>query len=558
MLACVGRPKFHEYESPRPRMDVFDYIIVGAGTAGCVLAARLSESANRSVLVLEAGGSDLRFWVRVPIGYGRTFNDPRVNWMYQSEPEPALSGRRGFWPRGKVLGGSGSINDMIYIRGFPCDFDGWQACGNPGWGWQEVLPYFRKIEDYPRGAAEYRARGGPIHITDMADGAHPLCRTFIESCRRLGYRVLDDFNAAPLEGVGVYQITTRDGMRMSTARGYLRPALRRANLRLLLRAHALRVLFAGRRASGVAFRHRGRTLEARARRAVILSLGSVNSPQLLQLSGIGDSDLLRRHGIEVVAHSPQVGRNLQDHLDVSYVYRSRVPTLNDEFYPLAGKLRAGLRYLLTRSGPLSMSINQCGGFLRSDPGQPHPNLQIVCSPVSYDPLTWPMRRLLKPHPFSGFVVSFQSCRPTSRGRIEIRSADPFAPPLIFPNYLSSEHDLAEIPAGARLLRRIAATAPLSDVIETELEPGAGTATDAELLQDFRDRAVTVYHPVGTCGMGPDPATSVVDARLRVHGVAGLRVIDASIFPAVTSGNTNTPTTMVAEKAADLIREEEGG
>jgi choline dehydrogenase-like flavoprotein len=539
-------------------MDSFDYIVVGAGTAGCVVAARLSENAGRRVLLLEAGGSDLRFWVRVPIGYGRTFNDPRVNWMYESEPEPALCGRRGFWPRGKVLGGSGSINDMIYIRGFPWDFDGWQARGNSGWGWKEVLPYFRKIEDYPGGEEEYRARGGPIHVTDMAAGAHPLCFTFIETCRRLGYPVLKDFNAAPVEGVGIYQITTRGGMRMSTARGYLRPALRRANLRLLLRAHALRLLFDGPRAVGVAYQHRGRTQQARASRSVIVCLGSVNSPQLLQLSGIGDSDLLRRHGIAVVAHHPRVGRNLQDHLDVSYVYRSRVPTLNDEFHPLSGKLKAGMRYLLTRTGPLAMSINQSGGFLKSNPGQPHPNLQIVCSPVSYDPLTWPLRRLLKPHPFSGFVISFQSCRPTSRGRIEIRSAKPLDPPLIFPNYLSTERDLAEVPDGARLLRKIAATSPLAGVIEKELEPGAEKNGDAQLLQDFRERAVTVYHPVSTCCMGTDPATSVVDARLRVHGVPGLRVVDASIFPTVTSGNTNTPTTMVAEKASDLIKEEEGG
>jgi choline dehydrogenase len=539
-------------------MDRFDYIVVGAGTAGCVVASRLSENAARRVLLLEAGGSDLRFWVRVPIGYGRTFNDPRVNWMYESEPESALCGRRGFWPRGKVLGGSGSINDMIYIRGFPWDFDGWQARGNPGWGWKDVLPYFKKIEDYPGGDEEYRARAGPIHITDMARGAHPLCFTFIETCRRLGYPVLQDFNAAPGEGIGIYQITTRGGMRMSTARGYLRPALRRANLRLLLRAHALRVLFDGPRAVGVSYQHRGRTQEARASRSVILCLGSVNSPQLLQLSGVGDSDLLRRHGIGLVMHQPQVGCNLQDHLDVSHVYRSRVPTLNDEFYPLSGKLKAGVRYLLTRSGPLSMSINQSGGFLKSDPSQPHPNLQIVCSPVSYDPLSWPVRRLLKPHPFSGFVISFQSCRPTSRGHIEIRSAKPLDPPLIFPNYLSTAHDLAEIPHGTRLLREIAAASPLAHVIEKELEPGSEKITDAQLLQDFRERAGSVYHPVGTCCMGPDPATSVVDARLRVHGVAGLRVIDASIFPSVTSGNTNTPTTMVAEKASDLIKEEEGG
>jgi choline dehydrogenase len=538
-------------------MEVFDYVIVGAGTAGCVLANRLSASGKRRVLVLEAGGSDRRFWVQLPIGYGRTFNDPRVNWMYETEPDPQLAGRRAFWPRGKVLGGSGSINGMVYIRGLPRDFDGWRSLGNPGWGYRDVLPYFRKLEDYCGGADDYHGTGGPIRVTDVSRAAHPLCRRFIESCERLGYRELRDFNGASAEGVGIYQITTRSGRRDSTARGYLRPALHRANLTLRLRAHAARVLFDGPRAVAVAYRQRGRTFEASASRSVILCLGAVNSPQLLQLSGVGDTQLLRRHAIDVVAHHPQVGRGLQDHLDFSYAYRSKVPTLNDEIHPFSGKLRAALRYLATRGGPLAMSINQSGGFVKSDPGQPEPNLQLYFSPMSYDSAQWPVRRLMNPNPFPGFVTSFNPCRPSSRGRIEIRSADPLEPPRIFTDSISTEHDLAEAVAGARLLREIAATAPLADVIA---EPRAGRAagtSDAKLLQDFRARASTCFHPAGTCSMGADPATSVVDARLRVHGISALRVVDASIFPTLTSGNTNTPTIMVAEKAADMIMAEDG-
>lgn len=542
-------------------METFDYIVLGGGTAGCVVAARLSESGRRRVLLLEAGGSDRRIWIRVPIGYGRTFNDPRVNWMYETEPDPGLAGRRIFWPRGKVLGGSGSINGMIYVRGMPRDFDEWRALGNPGWGYRDVLPSFRKLEDYSAAESgaggEYHGRGGPIHVTEMARDAHPLCRTFIETCRRLGYPELADFNGASAEGVGIYQITARAGLRESTARSYLRPALRRSNLTLRLRAHALRIRFDGQRAVGVVHRHRGRTLEASASRAVIVSLGAVNSPQLLQLSGVGDADLLQRHGIGLVTHLPQVGRNLQDHLDFGYSYRSRVPTLNDEIHPLAGKLSAAMRYALSRRGPLAMSINQGGGFVRSEATLADPNFQLYCSPMSHDPAQWPRRRLLRPHAFSGFVLSVNPCRPSSRGRIEIRSADPLDPPRIFAQYLSTEHDAAEAVAGARLLHSIAASAPLSDVIASPLESVARDASDAQLLQDFRARASTCFHPVGSCAMGPDPASAVVDARLRVHGLSGLRIVDASIFPTLTSGNTNTPTIMVAEKAAEAIREEEG-
>src|SRR5271165_3545252 len=388
-------------------MDVFDFIVVGAGTAGCVIASRLSARPKRTVLLLEAGGSDRRFWIRVPVGYGRTFGDPKVNWMYRSEPDPALAGRRGYWPRGKVLGGSGSINGMVYIRGLPCDFDHWRALGNPGWSYDDVLPFFKMAEDYcDTPDATDLGFGGPIHVSDMSADVHPLCHTFIEGCEARGYRRTADFNGAHTEGVGIYKITTRDGIRESTARCYLRPVLGRSNLSLRLEAQALRVLFDGDRAAGIAYLHRNRTLEARAQKAVILCGGTINTPQLLQLSGVGDRALLHRHGIKLVVESPAVGQNLQDHLDLTFSYRSKVPTLNDELNPLSGKLKAGLRYLLTRRGQLAISINQAGGFIKSDARQPQPNLQLYFSPLSYSAEQWPVRRLMNPDPYSAFMVSF--------------------------------------------------------------------------------------------------------------------------------------------------------
>jgi choline dehydrogenase len=520
-----------------------DYIIVGAGTAGCVLADRLSADGRRRVLVLEAGGSDRRFWIRVPIGYGRTFNNPQVNWMYEAEPEPALGGVRSFWPRGKVLGGSGSINAMVYARGQPADFDDWRALGNPGWGWSEVLPHYRAIE---------QRSGGSLAVKDVSAQAHPLCRAYLEACATLGLRFTPDFNGPDPEGVGIYQITTRGGFRESTATAFLRPALGRRNLQLLLGAHAQRVNFLGRRAASVTFVRGGEQHTVHAARAVILAAGSVNSPQLLQLSGVGPGELLQRHGIAPVLDLPAVGRNLQDHLGINYVYRSRIPTLNNELYPWWGKLRAGLRYVLTRTGPLSMSVNQGGGFVRSGPELRAPDLQLYFNPASYTGTRERTRRLMNPDAFPAFITSFNSCRPTSRGHLAIRSPDPLVAPAIYPNYLSTEQDLRDVRAGARLLRRLAAAAPLAALIESEMLPGADKTSDEELLQDFRARAGTVFHPVGTCMMGADPAGAVVDARLRVHGLEGLRVMDASIFPTITSGNTNAPTAMVADKGAAML------
>ena len=535
-------------------IDEFDYVIVGAGTAGCVLANRLSENGKYTVLLLEAGGSDRSIWIQMPIGYGRTFFDKHINWMYDTEPVESLGGRRSSWPRGKVVGGSGSINAMVYVRGQPHDFDDWQALGNPGWGWQDVLPWFKKSEDFDRYSAHH-GRGGPQHVTDITPHVHPICHSFIESAEALGFQPTSDFNGNRSEGVGIYHINTRGGWRASTANAFLRPALKRHNLELRTKAFARRILFDGTRATGVEYTQRGAIKQVSARREVILSGGAINSPQLLLLSGIGDPAQLQRHGIEPLVAAKAVGRNLQDHLAVSYFYKTRTATLNDVLSPALGKALAGLRYMFDRAGPLSMSVNQSGGFVRSDPGQDQVNLQLYFSPVSYTKTPLSARKLLNPDPFSAFLLSHNPCRPTSRGQIELASADPAVHPLIQPNYLSTDKDIADVLAGNQLLRRIARTAPLADLITEELVPGDAVDGDEALLEDFRSRADTVYHPTSTCMMGPDPATAVVDPRLRVYGVQGLRVIDASVFPTITSGNTNAPTVMVAEKGAVMVLED---
>lgn len=535
--------------------DSFDYVIVGAGTAGCVLANRLSADGKTRVLLLEAGGSDRTIWIQLPIGYGRTFFDPRVNWMYDTQAIAGLNGRTSYWPRGKVIGGSGSINAMVQVRGQPHDFDDWSAAGNPGWGWDDVLPYFIKSEDDDHGASKWHGAGGPQHVTDITQRAHPLCGTFIETGKALGFAATSDFNGADSEGVGIYAITTKNGRRASTANAYLRPAVERGAVMLRTKAQATRILFEGKRAIGVEYRRGNQTEQAHAECEVILCGGSINSPQILQLSGIGDAALLTSMGITPLVDARAVGRNLQDHLAVSYFYKTSVPTLNDALGPMTGKIKAGLHYLFNRGGPLSMSVNQGGGFVRSEPDQPRANLQLYFSPVSYTKSPLSERKLLNPDPFSAFLLSFNSCRPTSRGHLHIVSPDPFTYPAIQPNYLATPHDVAEARTGIRLLRALAQTAPLADIITEELVPGAHLQSDDELLEDFRNRADTVYHPSSTCMMGPDAATSVVDARLRVHGIDGLRVVDASIFPNITSGNINAPTAMVAEKGAAMIIED---
>jgi choline dehydrogenase len=535
--------------------DHYDYIIVGAGSAGCVLASRLTESGRHRVLLLEAGPSDMRLWIQMPIGYGKTFYDPRVNWMYRSEPVPGLNRRPLYYPRGKVLGGSSSINAMVYSRGQPADFADWAAMGNPGWDWPEVLAAYKRMEDHELGAGPSHGAGGPLHVTDIRRAAHPMVQAYLKAGKEAGLTVNPDLNSDGIEGVGLYQINTRNGLRMSAARAYLWPARRRANLRIVTHALATRILLDGKRTIGVAYQRNGESMVAQAGREVILAAGSINSPQLLQLSGIGPADVLRSCGVEVLHESPAVGRHLQDHLCFDHVFRATIPSLNDDLYPWWGKLRVGLQYLLTRRGPLSLSVNQGGGFFRSRPGLNHPDIQLYFSPLTYERALPGIRALMRPDPFPGFSMSASPCRPTSRGHLRIRSSDPGAAPLIYANDMASEHDVAELLAGARFLRRLAAMPSLSSIIAAELKPGPAIQSDDELIADIRARGYSVFHPVGTCRMGPDPADAVVDHRLRVHGLSGLRVIDASIFPTITSGNTNAPAMMVGERGADLVLED---
>ncbi len=516
-----------------------DYVIVGAGTAGCVLADRLSEDGRTQVALLEAGGDDLRLRIRMPIGYGMSFYDPRINWMYRARPDAALNGREGYWPRGRVVGGSGSINAMVHVRGLPSDYDDWAAAGNPGWAWRGVAPYFDR--------ALSRIPGN-----DVSGDVHRLCRNFVAAGEELGFAHRPDFNADDGEGVGIYPIATRGGFRLSSARAYLAHARTRLNFRLIKRALATRLLFDGRRAVGVEYRTGDGVRVLRARREVILATGSIETPKLLQLSGIGPADLLTRYGIAPLLDSPAVGRHLQDHLCIDHLYRARVPTLNQVFGTWSGKIAAALRYALMRGGPLSLSVNQAGGFVRSRAGLARPDMQLYFSPLSYTRIPAGSRPLMRPDPFPGFLLSAQPCRPTSRGHIEIVSPDPMTAPAIHPNSLATEADIDAMLDGAALLRRLAAAPGLREVIDTELAPGPSVEGRDAMLADIRARAGTVFHPVSTARMAPDIATGVVDARLRAHGLDALRIADASVFPYVTSGNTNLPTIMLAEKAADLI------
>ncbi|MGL4592581.1 MAG: GMC family oxidoreductase [Aestuariivirga sp.] len=533
----------------------FDFIIVGAGSAGCVLAERLTADGRHSVLVLEAGGSDRRFFVQMPLGYGKTFYDPRVNWMYQAEPDPGLNGQRDYYPRGKILGGSSSINAMVYIRGHAEDYEDWKRAGNPGWGFDEVLPAYKAIEDYAAGDPAYRGRGGPLHISDIGDDAHPLCRNFIAASEAAGLAFNADFNGAEQEGVGLYQLTTKGGRRMSAARAFLRPAMRRRNLKVEMHAQVTRLRFEGRRATGVEYVRHGASRTATARREVILSGGAINTPQLLQLSGIGPGALLQRHGLPVLLDNANVGARMQDHHGINYTWRMTVPTLNDALRPWWGKLRAGLQYILARRGPLSLSVNQGGGFFRTDPAQPRPNMQLYMQAFSTLIPKDGERPLLTPDPFPGLSLGLSNCRPTSTGAVEIQSPDPFTHPRLTFHAYGTDRDAAEIVAAVKFLRVIAAQAPFQGLMAEELRPGPAVRTDAELLHDARQRSGTVYHHACTCRMGPDPASAVVDARLRVHGTEHLRVIDASAFPNLIAGNTNAPTVMLGWRGAAMVLDE---
>lgn len=534
--------------------DVFDHIVVGAGSAGCVLAARLSEDPGTRVLLLEAGPPDTSPWIHLPIGYGKTMWSPEVNWCYQTDPDPNMNGRRIYWPRGKTLGGSSSINGLIYIRGQREDYDHWAALGNAGWGYDDVLPYFVKSEHNQRGAIALHGGDGPLRVSDIG-ARHELIEAFIAGAGETGVPRTEDFNGARQEGAGYYQLTTHRGLRVSAAKAYLKPARNRPNLRVETGAFAAGLLLEGKRAVGVRWRQNGVLRAAKCRGEVLLAAGALQSPQLLQLSGIGPAALLGEHGIPLVHDAPGVGENLQDHLQIRLIYECTKPiTTNDQLRTWWGQARLGLQWLLARSGPLAVGINQGGCFmraLRGPDGQPvaaTPDIQFHVATLSADMAGG------KVHPFSGFTMSVCQLRPESRGRVRIRSADPFEPPSMQPNYLATELDRRTAVAGMQAARAIAQAPAMRPYVRREVKPGPDAADEAALLAFCRDNGATIFHPSGTCRMGVDDG-AVLDPRLRVRGIEALRVVDCSAMPTLVSGNTHAPAVMMAEKAVDMIRED---
>jgi len=538
-------------------IEEFDYIVVGAGSAGCVMAGRLSEDPATRVLLLEAGPPDRSLWVHLPIGYGKTMWSDTLNWRFDTEPDPNMNGRRIYWPRGKTLGGSSSINGLIYIRGQREDYDQWAALGNTGWGYDDVLPYFIRSEGNQRGSIPWHGGSGPLKVSDIG-ARHELIEAFIDGAQQIGPRSVqrtDDFNGERQEGAGYYQLTTHRGWRCSTADAYLKPARQRPNLRVETDAFAAGVVFEGTRAVGVRYRQGGVMKTARCRAEVLLCAGAIQSPQLLQLSGVGPRALLEKFGIPLIAESAGVGENLQDHLQIRLIFECTRPiTTNDQLNSWFGQMRMGLQWLLFRSGPLAVGINQGGCFMRAlldDDGNPvarTPDIQFHVATLSADMAGGAV------HPYSGFTMSVCQLRPESRGHVRIRSTDPFEAPAMQPNYLSTELDRRTTIAGVKAARAVAASAAMQPYVKREVKPGPWVDGDAELLEFCRNTGATIFHPTGTCRMGVDPL-AVVDPRLRVNGVHGLRVIDCSVMPTLVSGNTNAPAVMLAEKAVDLIRED---
>ncbi len=530
----------------------FDYIIVGAGAAGCVLANRLTENGRHRVLLMEAGGSDRRFFIHMPMGYGKTFYDPSINWMYKAEADAGLAGQEDFWPRGKVVGGSSSINAMVYVRGDASDFDDWRSAGNVGWGWDDVLPAFKAMEHNEAGTNEWRGHGGPLFISANNTQRHWTGKAFLEASIAAGLSHNRDLNGATQEGVGHFQLTVQNGRRNSASRAFLRPALKRKNLAVLLNAHATQVVFDDRRAVGVEYLQDGVLKRAHAKAEVIVATGAINTPQLLQLSGIGDGAHLQSLGIKTLHENRHVGRNLKDHQGINYTYRLNVPTLNQVLRPWWGKLRVGLQYLLFQSGPLSISMNQAGGFFRTNPARTRPNMQLYYQAFSTLIPRANERPILSPDPFPGMSIGLSNCRPTSVGEIIANSPNPLVHPRIIANAFSTDHDMQEMLEAVKFIRKIAAQKPLANLIEEELRPGPAVQDDTDLVADIRQRSGTVYHPCCTARMGPDAKHGVVDAQFRVHGIDGLRVIDASAFPSIVSGNLNAASMMIGWRGAEMV------
>ena len=524
----------------------YDYILVGAGTAGCVLANRLTADPKTRVLLLEAGGSDNYHWIHIPVGYLYCIGNPRTDWMMRTAAEPGLNGRSIAYPRGKVLGGCSSVNGMIYMRGQASDYDGWRQLGNVGWGWDDVLPYFLKSEDHHGGKSGLHGVGGEWKVSKQRL-TWDILHAVQEAAKEFGIMPRADFNDGDNEGSGFFEVNQKRGVRWNAAKGFLRPALKRPNLRLVTNALTESLIIEGRRVVGVRYRHGGRTVEARANSEVLLSAGSINSPKLLELSGIGRADVLRGLGIDVAHESPGVGENLQDHLQIRTVFKvTGAKTLNSAFNSMFGKAGIALRYALMQSGPMSMAPSQFGMFTKSDPSRATPDLEYHVQPLSTDKLGDPL------HPFPAITVSVCNLRPESTGSVHMETPDPAAQPDIRLNYLSKQADCDVAMKAVRQARQVMTARHLARYGPQEILPGPAVQSDNELLLAIGNIATTIFHPVGTCRMGTDDH-AVVGADLRVHGVGGLRVVDASIMPRIVSGNTASPVVMIAEKAADMIR-----
>ena len=524
----------------------FDYVIVGAGSAGCAIANRLSARSDISVALLEAGGEDRSPWIHIPVGYFKTMGNPKTDWCYKTEADPGLNGRAINWPRGKVLGGSSSINGLLYVRGQPQDFDHWRQLGNDGWSWADVLPYFKRAENWEGAAADERGVGGPLNVSEN-NVDRDIVDAWVEAATAAGYRRTPDYNRENQEGVGYFQMTMRDGRRCSSAAAYLKPVRKRPNLHIFSRAHSEKVLIDGNRVTGVRCTINGKSVDVSAHREVVLSAGSIGSPQLLMLSGIGDALELQPHGIDVLHHLPGVGQNLQDHLQARPVFKCRASTINTETGNMFQLAAIAFQYALTRSGPMAMAASLGTGFLKTHAELETPDIQFHIQPFSAD------NPADGSHKFSAFTASVLQLRPESTGRIVLRSASPYDYPAIYPNYLATKTDCDTLVAGIKIARDICDYAPLKDLVTEEHAPGVGVGRDDDeaVLDWARSTATTIYHPTGTCKMGQDKM-AVVDSRLRVHGLSGLRVADASIMPVITSGNTNAPTIMIGEKLADLV------
>lgn len=528
--------------------EQFDFIVSGAGSAGCVVAARLSESGRYSVLLLEAGPEDKAFWIRVPMGYPMLFTDPKVNWMFETEPEAELNDRRMYQPRGKVLGGTSSINGMIYIRGHAEDYDLWRQKGCTGWSYADVLPYFRKAEDQQRGADEYHGVGGPLTVSDQPDRSE-IATAIVNAAQQAGIPYTPDFNGVQQEGAGFYQTTTRNRRRWNTSQAYLGPARRRANLKIVTGAHATRIMMSGGRATGIEYRTKAGLQIAHARREIVVSGGAFGSPHLLQLSGIGPAAHLAGFGIETVLDQPTVGANLMDHFYASLMFRCSKPiTINELANNPLRKLKAGIDYILFNRGPLASNGIYAGIFTRTDITQSRPNLQIntnIWTVASRD------KSGMKAHPFPGFTMSPVHLNPRGSGTVRLKSSDPMADPEIRQNFLKDRVDVEAMISAVRIVRGIASQPALAPYYAGEISPGSQAQSDAEIEAYIRANAIANLHPVGSCRMGADEE-SVVDPELRVRGIAGLRVADASIMPTLPAGNTNAPSIMIGEKAADMI------